>query len=752
MATASEMRSALLANSYNSMLSAPIKSAAEFAFASAVDVIQRSLTYVWNQGALNTAPDARALLDAHLRGTLSSDDLRTGLGSLGITLLGAQGSRSWGPMWRSVMESAYPWPSPETAFWSLVWGQNHHTINGPDKTENFKTLLKRAGHGDPLVSTHILNYYSPLSAEQIMYFFGSATDDTIAQGNSEVAEKSWVNSKLIPAAGGLPWLRFGREDWASRCGVSSAVQAYWRRLPTWGEGAFKHYLRKSGALLNHELSAAELIAKPIPDVRYLIDFVTRNADDENIVKLHGLDSGLTEQHRMFLDWHGYGWEVPNTPRKPNGTPVTFADLIWRAHWLPIPFHQVLLAATRLSPKNVAKWRGMIGPNVQQFELADIRQALFRTGIPDGLQDTAIALGFQSLGWRAVSRIINIAGEYPEEVKATLGKYGADNENVEMHISRYEAEQLRDSGLSPNDTDIMEKVARLTVRERLTRKDRKIKEQISHQIRQTTRNAYMEGLITRNRAEQSIRNSGWTQENAVMYLDLADWNEAVNEIKILKRRIKSDYFNGEINAAQAQQALEVGGMIQAAAAATLRFWRTLLSKKRRQLSTANILQFVRDGLLDTNEASRRLSNLGWEGGDIFLLMADNAFKVQSAIRKAQTQTAAQLQRNVMQQKKAASELSAKLAKMTPPSAIKRLYQQGDWSARQVRDRLTAMGYDRIGIRTFLADAKPFKELTLSQLTALFRAGVIDEQDYRDYVADLGYRKDQADAYISMVTES
>lgn len=749
MPTPAQMSAAMQLSNYNAMLSSPIVAAAQFATAGLQNVIQRSLMSVWNTAALNAGPDPRSLIEAMQRGLIrDSSQFTSAMAAHGITFqdrisLRRNAPKGWGPLWRAVLEASYPYPTPDVLVWNLIWD-----LAGVGGYPAFRELLMKSGHGDPKTSRFLLQSYTPASPEQIMYQYGTATDATIIPRNIPDADKAWMASRAVPIQGS-PEQRIFREEWHSRVGTGDALRAFWRNLPDWNEATLVNQLRKSGSLLNRDLQAAATAAKPLPGPNVIIDFATRNADTERIVQLHGLDKGLTDDTRKWLDWHGFGWKDDTMRADARGRRPTMSELIWRSHWLPIPFGQVLLASTRLSPRNVGKWRRICGDNVQQFEDKDVREALGRTGIPEGLQSTAQALGYQTLGWRAVSRIIRIAGEFPDEIKRILRNYAPQDANVSEHVSQYEAEQLRDSGLSPPDTAVMQEVARLTTLESFSRKERSLTQSLNKTEIGQWRAMYSQGLVGNAKLQRELVRLGYTGVQSQQVADLEERNRLMDDYKVFVGRIKADYFAGEYTVQEARVQLIKAGMIEERAFTLARKWESMFHRRKRELSTAQIFETLRSGLMSVQAATVRLQNIGWTGVDTMLLLQDAAAKNAKALAKAQSQTAAQIQKQVKATQVAGKQLMGQLARMTPPSAIKRLYQRNVWTVKQVRDRLAAMGYDMVGIRTFLQEATPFHDLNATQLAALLKADVIDEQEYLDHLAYLGYNDNVSNELLSLV---
>jgi hypothetical protein len=147
--------------------------------------------------------------------------------------------------------------------------------------------------------------------------------------------------------------------------------------------------------------------------------------------------------------------------------------------------------------------------------------------------------------------------------------------------------------------------------------------------------YELGTITRARAIEWAQDKFMSAELAEQEVDLIDYKVNHNIIARKVKTIRDEYFGGKLDLATTGNELTAVGITDERKRQYLEEWSWERTEKTRMLTTQEILQAVKTGMLAPHVALQRLTNLGWAQADAMLRVS----AAQQSLATAQQKTAA-----------------------------------------------------------------------------------------------------------------
>lgn len=458
--------------------------------------------------------------------------------------------------------------------------------------------------------------------------------------------------------------------------------------------------------LGFEKDNSELLLRlsaEIPGPSDLVRFGVREVWTPEIVNRFKLGDEFPAPLHYWLKQQGLGGSAAPAGSDPEYERfLSWARAYWIAHWQTIAPGQAYEMFQRLRPDRIDRFRKLF-PGTQPFVLKDLELVLRQDDYPPTFRGRLASISYGMLMKR----------ELPAMRKSGV------IDNAELY------EQFLDRGLLPDDASRSTEVVERDIR--LSKYQRDIEG-----TRGRILAAYRTGTISREQAAVSLYSIGIRNED-----ELVRWNEAtpaereefalgdagisttLNGIdldqsqRLATKAISAThrlYVSGRISNAEATQRLRQIGITDARGAQYIESWGYELDLGRRELSTAQVQRFVREGIISATEGAFRLRNLGWNPGDIGVLVAE----IDRSIRLDQAKVAEKTARTIEQQRRAAREqvraaaqelrdARMRLARHSSPGLLRRWIATGLIGSLEAINRLTRLGWPLADAQRLVAES-------------------------------------------------
>lgn len=130
-----------------------------------------------------------------------------------------------------------------------------------------------------------------------------------------------------------------------------------------------------------------------------------------------------------------------------------------------------------------------------------------------------------------------------------------------------------------------------------------------------------GTIDQQAASDALVKIGWQKQQAdgIAALEMAAAN--TNRVAEAVRHLRSAFLRGEVDAQYSRVALQRIGIVAEATDSYLATWNLELTPFRKRRTASQIVKDIAEGLMPLDEATARLTNLGYEDTDRMLFLAD-----------------------------------------------------------------------------------------------------------------------------------
>lgn len=232
-----------------------------------------------------------------------------------------------------------------------------------------------------------------------------------------------------------------------------------------------------------------------------------------------------------------------------------------------------------------------------------------------------------------------------------------------------------------------------------------------------------GVIDAENAVRRLTQLGVQPEKAelLVKIELIRIKAETHE-KLTKSDIKLLFDEGLINADTARQLLVKLGYIDQVAAMIVQAWENELGTKAKELTTSQVLQLYKSGLITKQEALSMLTQLGYSERSAALLIQLEDLKMHSKLIE-------------LQQKIVLEDL--KDGYISPDDAVKALVSAG-----------VAPDIAKLLVQYALAEARAKRRQVpnVTQIEKWFKAGYIDEQTTLAWLQILGYTEKIAELFV------
>lgn len=632
----------------------------------------RRSTYTGNAGETNLIPDPGIIMQAALCGYLNIADAQHALASHGIETSSRDrfnrrdGVREYySGLWASAAQLAKIKPSPAEVAQLVASGRLKalpaEILKGGHYADWGKLDIAAKAAGN-VPSTELLRQ---------MFALGKITAVQYREGMRAIG---WYDDSAV-----------ARMRDHSIFPSESTILALWLRGML-DEQEVISYLTAIGYRDDFTRQRIMELAKVIPPPSEIIRFAVREVWDQETVERWGYDEEFPYQLAHWLKKQGYSWgETLINPA--TGTPefVDWPTAYWRAHWTIMSPSQAYQAYRRLRPERIQRYQETF-PGVRAFELRDLNTVLKVGDYPPAMRQWLGAISSQPL------RMYNIRRALIAEVR--------DRE--------WTLQQLLDNGYIPEDASTMIDIWLADEQRRKNLWKDRLRQRSVTATYQEILAGYADGFVDRTTAFQRIQALEADSGQILQALDLIDSRLLRQHLKDMLRALRRDYLSGSMSDAETILQLRSLNLTPAASNRYLARWQALRSVERRTATTAQILAWVRDGLMPAAVATTRLLNLGWVQGDALIAVQDAVSHAnQSEARAAAAQgrqvatQAKQLESAAKTAEQALKSAQNQLARLTPRSVVQAWWKKGIVGSPWVVNRLSAMGYPIDEIRRYLA---------------------------------------------------
>lgn len=466
---------------------------------------------------------------------------------------------------------------------------------------------------------------------------------------------------------------------------------------------FEDRMDQLNILDEQEVKIVEELKKVLPTPSDLITFSVREVWDNDIVKRFGYDDEFPPIFAHWMDRQGLGWNPgPITIGKDTFPGVDWPHAFWRSHWQVISPSQAYTMMHRLRPGEEARWAS-VAPDAKPFTLDDVGEILKIADYPPAFRDRLAAISFNTLTRVDIRRFHRIGVLKDDEIAAYY---------LDMGYKPEEAKLNADFTIRSNRIAVSKLTRKITVGKI---KDAKItglitEEQALIQLHKLSIEDPIELQDYTNLAPNDQLGEALTNFTAVatvkswrVELELA---RAKKWLTWLHRR----YVNGLINDNDVFAAMTAAGILPDRQTDYLEDWRFEKNSVRRDVTAAKILQWGKLGILNINDVTARLLNLGYGNFDIPYMIAEAQYGLaltQARQAKQNAQTAKQQQQAIIQQQNALrAELNrtrAELARHGSVSQLGKWLRNGRISEGDYNTRMSALGWPPEDIERAKAEA-------------------------------------------------
>lgn len=415
----------------------------------------------------------------------------------------------------------------------------------------------------------------------------------------------------------------------------------------------------------------------MPSPGEILAMGTRGAFSPEIGNSIGLYDGMPAVVRDWLGKVGLYADAGVTVRADEVIrPGTIADMYWASSRRGMSLEQAIAAYRRLRPEEIGNIRRFV-PDADVFDREKLRGWMTYLGLPQSVHAELEELGYLPLSLREIRTVVRLGTRPKEWVIARLQDQGhrADRAADLYDILADQERWRREAPIRALQNSLLGKVA--------------------HEVQEQ----YSVGTVARPEARDYLINSRVNPEVADQLLNIIDARLASNIAKEGIRAVRKDYLNGTLNATEVVQQLEAMGIVEQRIRDYVALWTIQRNRVRRTATTAQILSWVAQGILDGTTAQIRLANLGWDRPDIITQigiaqgkLAQQEARAHSTEDKRRLAAAKELTRVQKENERMRRQLQADQRRATPRTVLDKWLCSGAVSEAFYLQRMAAMGYD------------------------------------------------------------
>lgn len=518
--------------------------------------------------------------------------------------------------------------------------------------------------------------------------------------------------RLVTRAGGH-W-----NDWAELLGAHYAwppagmvLEA--RNRGYIGRDAMHQYLGHLGIGDADARALVDKMREAIPSISDLIHMQIREAFAWPLAQQLQLYDEFPADIVPWMEKLGY-YGGPDQQVQSDGVArrATWPLMYWASHWQPISPTQNYEMMYRLRPGLMALYANRLqaltgqAPNLIPWSMDQVRRWLRVQDYPPAIRDNLAAISFR------LPRLW--------ELKSAL-RLGI--------LQRLQViQQLLDRG---HPSDDAEWIADVWIAQEQRQREAPA-EALRKSLVRRNYNAllclYDTGFASRDVVKGNLQVAGLSEATAELALSVTDLEALCKQTRELLTRFRRDFLVGVLTAQAAKDAMLAAGIQPDRADGHLAFWRTLLTTRRRQLSTEKVLRLLRGGFIGSPEAEQRLANLGWAVADRSVLVTEATARM---VRDQALFEFRELQGRVREVRRVAREVEGRLRR-----------QDRERIAAARRLEATQQRAENLGRRT-QADLR--RIIPISRLIRWYARDYIDEGFLVERLAAQGYSPEAVEGY-------
>lgn len=482
-------------------------------------------------------------------------------------------------------------------------------------------------------------------------------------------------------------------------------------------------LRKSGIIDNTVLTAVESMYDELPSVADTLHWLQRNVFNTEYVQQYNLMDGFEERF-----WAQYGKYL-----LPQGYTKERAANEYAAHWIQPSPTQMQEFVYRLRPKfdgdpsafTPTDYERILAeqdyaPLARQWFAATVYKVpaltyirdMYRYGKvdADALRAVHLDLGYSP---EDADRFVQTDNVTKRRIQARSGSgWSPAAMRKAVAVGALTAEFVRPEmaaqGYEDSDTDALLARAKSDLQYRVL--SRALSTQLTQTVTQV-RQAQTVGVMDSVAAAAALVSLGWTQTQADGIAALTSAQAKTARVKTAITTIRRAFIHGEVNADDATIALQRLGIVPDAVADYIAVWTVQLGGNVRRLTAQQIVKEVTEGVIDADEASVRLHNLGYSDTDSLIFIGDaarntvtTAVALDSLDSLSGRQRASQLGSLATSTIGLSRRIVQQLKEQEPPSKLMRWAVAGIVTQAEMESRLSLYGWADDAIEKWVADAK------------------------------------------------
>lgn len=335
----------------------------------------------------------------------------------------------------------------------------------------------------------------------------------------------------------------------------------------------------------------------IPGASDLISFAVREAFDPLTIEKFGYNKELPEAILPYMKQQGLGGELDfpmprfgtTTSGQETRTKPQWFDLYWWSHWdLPSPT-QGYEMLHRFYPDS------RYGPSPQMtndtvFTGQDLSLLLKTQDYPDYWRKRLEALSYANLTRVDVRRMFNLGVLSEADVYHAYRAIGYNDFNATKLLEFTKVEKTKYT---------------------MGRGLKETKKQIT--------DWYTIGTVGYEEANGLLQTIGYSRDEANTFLDIADGQLKYNNVKERIAAIRRSFLTGMMDVDTLRSALENSGMKTNRREAIISQWQFLLNFRYKTVSAEKNIGWFKKSLINEEELTQRLFNLGYTGVDVSLMI-------------------------------------------------------------------------------------------------------------------------------------
>jgi hypothetical protein len=392
-----------------------------------------------------------------------------------------------------------------------------------------------------------------------------------------------------------PWYAWSLDD---------AVRLGWMGAVTAVEQA--GIIAAAGCVREVDVGYQLLLSQQYPAPDELIQWANRRLWDEDLAQRYDLDAELDRSPlaSFFAAAQGVGSAQVALPNQPQGM-ADWLKLRYRDGRLLPDFGLAAQLQYRLRDDGNGNGQSVVA-GIATWSPGNTRDMLKIAGYPEPVIDQMMGIITQPLNVRIINTVLLQSLKHRDVAALAQELHG---EGVDWVKNAY-----LDHGFSDEISSVAAAAVRAHARDEAEAERIELEKTIRAEQRAAVLDSYEIGTTTAANAVTELQGEFVT---AAMAQDLVDGIEAKIQRSFASTviaSVKEAFFGGKVNIVQVGGQLKAIGVSDQRLAQYVQEWTWQLGDRQRTLSTTEILQALKAGLLTPAVALLRLENLGWTAPD------------------------------------------------------------------------------------------------------------------------------------------